>query len=560
MSISISTLKCPVCLEQLLETVSAPLGIWDRCPSCKGLFLSQEIIAAASQDRAKCLEALEETKVLLLPTDRACPKCFQNLFDGRVKSRGVILSVCPPCQSFWTSLPILAQFEAFIEKTLRMQMEEAGTLSNGSGAGSGAFAPSADTMTSRFFRVFARLFDRVADEFTKDPAELALEEEEPKKPAKEPRPSKTKKEPPPPLIKKVEALPPESKPKEPPKLTMPEPELPPPQLDIPEFIFPEEPVVEKEEETPEPLPTPAPEPKPEPKKIEPQPKLEPKPAPVPEPKPEPAPQPEPKPVPQSAKAPAPVAQIKVKKPGIFAQFKAAWSPKPKKSIPTVKPAEPAKVAKPVKVTQPVAPIKAPVAPKPKKEKPPKEPVDRLATWPPWALGALAVALSSFRDFGFEGVPAVLWGFMGWSIGMMVRLSRMYPFKPFQDMSLQTLADSKGISGVRAIPVILKGQIIPEREADPKGPVVFKQEERTIALNRLKRWDVIPRLFGLSNPRQLLKGEVVLKGWYRAGLVPFIEVQEVRADKASRKSMTRLLRWVFVALVFLIAFVIYLSLD
>ena len=176
------------------------------------------------------------------------------------------------------------------------------------------------------------------------------------------------------------------------------------------------------------------------------------------------------------------------------------------------------------------------------------------------MGALSVALSGFREYGFEGGPAMLWGLMGWSVGMMVRLKRMYPSKPFQESTLQALAELKGPLGWRGIPVTLKGQIVSAREEDPKGIVVFRQEERTIALNRLGRWDFIPRLFGLSNPRQLLKGEVALKGWYRGGLTPSLEVHEVKAEKSSRKSMVRSLRWVCAALVFVVALVIYLSLD
>jgi hypothetical protein len=91
-------------------------------------------------------------------------------------------------------------------------------------------------------------------------------------------------------------------------------------------------------------------------------------------------------------------------------------------------------------------------------------------------------------------------------------------------------------------------------------VVFKQEDKTIPLNRLGRWDVIPRFFGLSNPRQFLKGDVALRGWYRSGLTPFLEVLDVRAGKVSRKSMVRSLRWAFAVTLFALAIVISLALE
>jgi hypothetical protein len=199
-------------------------------------------------------------------------------------------------------------------------------------------------------------------------------------------------------------------------------------------------------------------------------------------------------------------------------------------------------------------------PKPKKEKLPTDPFDHIAFWPPWGLAVLGVILSSFRDYGFEGGPAVLWGIMGWSVGMMVRLSRLYPFKAFQPSSLPVLLESKESLGWRGVPVILDGAIVPAQEEDPQGVLVFKQDERIIPLNPLGRWDIVPRLSGLANPRQLLKGAVTFKGWYRGGLTPSLEIHELRAEKTFRKSMTRTLRWVLTVLLFAIAFVIYLSLD
>jgi hypothetical protein len=471
-------MKCPACTDVMLDIISAPLGTWERCPNCSGLFIPQEVVVSASQDRAKCVEALEETKTLLLPTERWCPKCLQKLYDGRVQSRGVILSLCSTCQSFWTSLPILRQFEELIEKTLRMQMELGGSDSASASGAAGA-TPSVeraeDSALGRLFRGSARLFDRVADSMRKESGDSSVKEEKPKKPAKQAKPTK-------PAPAKTEAPAEPVKPEEaakPVKPTEPEPLPPAPQLDIPEFIFPEEPVLNEKVESSLPIPPAA-------APIEPA-KLIPQAIPVPQPKPKPS-----------------VGQ--------------------------------------------------------KKEKASREPFDPLAFWSPWAIGALSAALSGFREFGLEGVPAMLWGLMGCSVGMMIRLMRLYPLKSFQATTLQALVEMKGPSGWRGVPVTLQGQIVPAREEAPKGVVVFRQEERIIPLNRLGRWDLIPRLFGLSNPRQLLKGDVTLKGWYRGGLTPSLEVHEVKTEKMSRKSMVRSFRWAIAVVVFVIALVIYLSLD
>jgi len=625
-------MKCPVCEEQTLETLSTAIGTFERCPRCSGLFIHQDLITAVSHDKAKCEAALQETKGLLLPTERSCPKCLQKFFDGRVRSRDVILTLCPTCQSFWTTLPILNQFDETVERALRLEMEivanaeAAKSVSRtGGGMASTTVSFTDDKGLGRFFRAFARLFDRWADNFGREPGE---KESKPDKQAKPPK-----------RIQSVEPVPPVQKVK---SVKPVEPEAP--KIEIPQFIFPEESITEEKPEPKlepkpkvEPKPEPAPEPKPEPK---PEPQPEPKPEPQPEPKPEPKPEPpatetggrapevwrskpEPKPEPVAAKpvpkaidvpqpkpqpsaigkffsvfkpkprprpAPKPVTPVKPVQPvkpvtpikpvepakpvlppkpkgeGFMKKLFGSFKPKPRpaksvkpvasaqpvkpvepvkpaepvKPIEQAKPVEPAKLVeptKPIKPAQPVKPTPAPKAPKPKKEKVPRDPIDHLAVWPPWAMAFLGVVCSAFRDFGFEAGPAVLWGIAGWAMGTMIRLVRLY-----------------------RSPVSLAGQIVLADEQDPKGKVVLKMEDKTILLNPIGRWDILPRLFGLSNPRQLLKGDVTLKGWYRGKLIPSFEIDEIRAEKVVRKSMVKTLRWVSAILVLVVAVAIYVSLE
>jgi hypothetical protein len=569
---------------------------------------------------------------------------------------------------FWTSMAILRQFDEPVEKTLRIQMDM--VAASESASSSKAAAQSSlheDSGVGSFFRSFARLFDSVADQFRKSSELNGDQKEKPAKPVKKAKPDKQPKqdkqgkliqavEPVLPVesAKPVEPVKP-SEPVKPAKAAEPEPPMEPPKIEIPEFIFPEEQELPKPE--PQPQSQPEPESKPEAvpsvEEVKPaEPVIEVKPvdepvAPVEAVKVEPVeeikPVELPKP-PEPIETPKPPEPIEVSKPaepekklepakpvipvqrpvervGFFAKFKAAWNPKPKKSVKSVttpkpvqpikppKPAEPAKVVQPAKAinvpqpksagfgkkfadffkpkprTKPVKPIKpsaspkpgpivkpvtpitppepekpalpvepvkaaeppkpakpvkpvpAPKPPKPKKEKIPTDSLDHIAFWPPWLLGVMGIVLSAFRDFGFEGVPALLWGLMGWSIGLMIRLVLLY-----------------------RSPVTLTGQIVLADEQKLKGEVVFKEGEKTIFLNRLGRWDIIPRLFGLSNPRQLLRGDVTLTGWRRGIIIPSVEVHEVRADKAVRKSTVRSLRWAFAIMVFVIALIVYLSLD
>jgi len=757
-------MKCPVCSEQTLETLTTAVGSFERCPNCQGIFIRKDLFAAASQDRDKCLELLSETEALLLPTDKWCPKCLQKLFDGRIKSRGLICTLCPVCNAFWTNLPAMGQLEEAIVTTIRLQMDAAGNPVMGNGPAPVRLPPYYqaptrvepvdDSSLGQFFRAFARLFDSCADFFSGQGPKPASAK--PKvKPDKVMKPVKK------PLI--LEVQPPAPAPKAPrePPVSAPQKVSPPltsmekkkdleplteaPSIDIPNFVFPEDAAIEElpvfkspeapvpEPFKPEPIPevilqpepvAPAPEPAQQPPVLPevipetpvvsderdeeaaellrlvsddlsnfPPPELKPVPKPVEEVKkplpakaPPPAPKPEaPKPLAAKPVEKRPPPQPSSKGPGFFATLKAAWSPAPKKVVkppvttkpgtfdkpkasaapipvpqpaaakpmPVVKPAvelpqpvrqgffskliSPKKpVKKPVvqppisasapvpapapkvlevkpKISQPVAakpppeanpavkppkpagggffsklfspkkPLKKPVlqppssvstpvpvpvvkaplpavkklapTPKPKRAKVPST-IDHFALWPPWILGVVAGTCSAFRDFGFEPLPAALWALAGWAIGFMVRLVRLYPFQSFEETDLNELSGRKG----PAFPVILKGRIVPADEQNPKGEVIFKQEEKSLRLNPVSTLDIIPRLFGLSNPRQLLQGDVALRGWYRPGAVPALEVQEVRTDKASRKSIVKSLRWATALSLLALAVIVSLALE
>lgn len=690
MGVYLSSMQCPVCPGQSLETVPAAIGEFYRCPSCLGFFIRYDVIAAASSDRSACLELLDETKALLLPNDRKCPKCFQRLHDGRIKSRGIILTLCPLCRALWTSLNALSRFDEVVSKTLQVQMELA---MHGPGP-SDAVSSSAllkdrpsykgvggDKGVAGMFRSIARTFDRIADGFhggkapsAPQPAKAAKEQKSEVKPAKKP------------LILDVETA-------VPPAPAAPKPEPLRPSLDIPEFVFPEGTVIEekpiapaeppkqdapaappqtvpppifppqppevpevtekpipKEEVAPvaaqaapekkSPAPVPLPQPKPTvgffgkmkaawggpPKKVS-KPVL-PKPAlpktvinpvlpPAPAPTPVPATAPIVAPIPVSVPTPAPIPiptpiqppaiatyvppPVKKKPAGdgifkkIMSGFKSAMNPTPRKSVP--KPVKPIAASGDVQETQPSpvqplqprrtpaedsvagafqrekeesTPAPAPVQKKPvpvakpkpkaeKKPKPPKQPKDVIAFLAPWAIALVSVIASSFRDFGFEVGPATLWGLAGWAIGFMIRLVRLYPGGGFAEGKLQDLAISEAKSK-RGKPVTLAGEIVPANDAEPKGIHVFKQGDLRIDLNKNGFWDLIPRLFGLSNPGQLLKGEVILTGWYRGGLLPCFEIQEIHAGKSARKSMVKVLRWTSAATLLVIALIISLALE
>ncbi|HVO32748.1 MAG TPA: hypothetical protein VMU17_02465, partial [Elusimicrobiota bacterium] len=105
-------------------------------------------------------------------TGRWCPKCAQKLHHGRVRSRQLVLTVCPTCEMYWTDLASLKTLDEALERALRFQIETMLQYPTGA-AGGYAAAPAAepeprpaDTGIAGVFRRMASVMDNMADKLT----------------------------------------------------------------------------------------------------------------------------------------------------------------------------------------------------------------------------------------------------------------------------------------------------------------------------------------------------------------------------------------------------------
>jgi len=603
MSIKPSSLKCNTCNEQTLETITTALGNLERCPTCQSFWVEQKTLAAYSDDKTTCRAALDETKTLLLPTERWCPKCFQKMVDGRVRSRSVILHLCQTCTAIWTDWETLKKFDEAIERTLHAQVDAARTAPTlFKDIPPATDAPTRPLMddkgVAKILRGIARTFDNMADG--------AGGTTVPRPPVKPPKPaeSKPKAEPAKP---KAEPVKPKAEPVKPTVEPKPEPKAEPAvERVIPEPVVEKRPepiieppkpapVVEKKPEpvvvpvkvdpVPEPLPEPKPEPKVEPRpeikselddfrnllggiripdkpKLEPKPKAEPKPGPAPVAKPDPKPEPvvEPKPISKPAPVvpvpkpvipkPTPLPKpVQPQGPGFLSRLSAFLNPKPPVSKPKPAPVPTPVVAPPPAVTPASVeskPAPVVVVPKPSpRPSVPRKPGTPTGIWMrvmPLGLALMAFLVNVARGYDFEWSFGILWAVFFWSIGSMIRWWRYYSSAPLAVTSLKDILATTGLSPSKGYFVELSGVIEPADPANPKGPVVFVQNGERVQLNRLSITDVMPRLFGIANPAQMILGEVLLRGWYRRLPVPFIDVSEVKAGKKFRKASSKGLRW------------------
>jgi hypothetical protein len=677
-----STLTCPNCAEQALESIALPKGRVERCASCSRIFIAEELVAEHSDNKEACLATLAETGILRLPTSRMCPRCQQPLCDARVRSRGMTVTLCPTCMCLWidpTTLQRLDQsaelaIQTGIEKILHPELvketflpsfSSLSTTSSSKAVAETAPAepqgsplaepvsvfpmpaprvaepPRRDTAVSGLFRGVAKMFEGIADRFAGHPRPPSSS-----KPATKAAPVK---EIPSPVKEawKVEPLPPEPLPVAkstepavaPPKPTLPEPVelkpepvaaavpvIPEPVVPIVEPIAPPEPPVPVTE--PEPLiaafkaaePAPAPAPMQE-MPMAPVVIPEEQPAKVPEPV-----VPEPRLIPVAAEVPLkPVVKkpaetkVSMKKPGVLNKFNEWLKPKPRPaSRPAAKPsaapaippsttaasvenstphAPPVEAEKPV-AAAPVEPARAPVskpvieeppAPKPepilepvpiapeplavpaaavaapapaippskpapvakkvkvKKEKAPGSPWSaKFVRWMPFYLPAGSVLIYWMASYEFDFGTAVLMALGLWGLARLLQLLFQYPFQPFELKTVSELS-ATDVMAWRGIPVEVHGQITVEGAQTARGPYRFVSEDISVAIDRFRAIDGIAQIFSVPSYASFKDQMVSIRGWYRPGGNPFIEVQEIRTEKIARKSMVRQLRWAMAGL-------------
>ena len=181
---------------------------------------------------------------------------------------------------------------------------------------------------------------------------------------------------------------------------------------------------------------------------------------------------------------------------------------------------------------------------------------------PWGLAVAAFLINYARGYDFEFSFALLWSACAWAVGTMIRLFLFYPFQDFMEMSLAVLCwIIRGLRRSKDFPCMLKGQLEPENPDIPKGPLMFVQDGKKLALNKTGALEFISTFFGLKNPAQFTPGEATLQGWYRKTEPPYLEVSVLLiGKKTAHQFRPRALRWAAAILVLVVAGLILMTAE
>lgn len=612
MAIVPSTFFCPTCLNQQLELITTLHGTVERCPNCHAFLADARLLTAYADDRTKCAEQLAALNEFLLPTDRACPRCAQRLFNARVPGPNAILTVCSSCRGIWTSFPILKRFSEPIERALRAQIEAAIQSAARTPTAKEKETPAGPGFVSAIFRGLGNVFHKASELLEKSPDPFEIDEQE---------------KPQAPLIRSVQVPPwegkvkPEaqrsaepskpiesSKPMEPPKpieppkpVETPKPIEPPSDVEIPkpvptkpaDFVKP----VEKSNKKlfsgfslfkskPKPEPTAKPQIKPDlPKEMEVVP-------------------PAPKPTPPADFVKPETSETKpVEKKPALSKF-SFWSkpsqkktlepkpepmpgppeeskPEPEPEVESKQDQLPEPEAKPVPIVEPViekAPVVTPKGPATfkaiEKVKKPAEPiriapsgprftrpfVDRALLWLPRVMALGSLLFYSLATYEFYFAEALTWWLFSWSVGAIARQIRQYGFgAKFDSQRVQDLSSTLPQGSIKACPVELKGKLIAEGKR-PNEILFLEDGSGRLPLNQVTGFQLIARLFGLTPTMPVVEGDITLRGWYRPEKTPYVEVQSVEGTGRKRSAMVRGLRWAVALIALLIGFLLLVTVE
>lgn len=158
------------------------------------------------------------------------------------------------------------------------------------------------------------------------------------------------------------------------------------------------------------------------------------------------------------------------------------------------------------------------------------------------LLAVFVSLGLFIFFEINNLSMTL-AFGIW--GLLVVLAALVPFKKarpnknYKETTVSELLGEVKVSGVRAIPCVIEGEII--GRGNPgcilNEDFVIRDNTGIVFLDYNQPLFIVNKLFAIFKSQEYFGKKVTIKGWYRRSPVPYIEVYTMTVDGKVRKCFT-----------------------
>ena len=158
------------------------------------------------------------------------------------------------------------------------------------------------------------------------------------------------------------------------------------------------------------------------------------------------------------------------------------------------------------------------------------------------LLAVFVSLGLFIFFEINNLSMTL-AFGIW--GLLVVLAALVPFKKarpnknYKETTVSELLGEVKVSGVRAIPCVIEGEII--GRGNPgcilNEDFVIRDNTGIVFLDYNQPLFIVNKLFAIFKSQEYFGKKVTIKGWYRRSPVPYIEVYTMTVDGKVKKCFT-----------------------
>lgn len=125
------------------------------------------------------------------------------------------------------------------------------------------------------------------------------------------------------------------------------------------------------------------------------------------------------------------------------------------------------------------------------------------------------------------------------ISLFIQLNRTHKNKGYKETNVAELLGEVKVSEITSIPCILKGRII--GRGNPgcifNEDFVIQDDTGIIFLDYNQPLHILNKIFALFKAKENFDKEVVVKGWYRRGVVPYVEIHSFEVDGKTKKCHT-----------------------